>query len=153
MLDWTEHHSTTIDFVISEIELVIVSGLNMYPFYVKLEKLLAKCDDLKKEAAVVDVPLSQMKISGGRLAKIFDDSYEKINSENYDPENDFSQIFDGRGFRANQQLIFTALLIYKQSYLSVAEIANVMDLFKKFTMKQELEDGSIKEATDFIFVS
>lgn len=90
MLDWTELHSSTIDFVISEIELVIVSGLSMYPFYVKLEKLLAKSDDLKKEAATADVPLSQMKISGGRLAQIFDDSYEKINSERYDPENDFS---------------------------------------------------------------
>ena len=37
--------------------------------------------------------------------------------------------------------------------MSVQEIANVMDLFKKFTMKQTQEDGSVKEAEEYIFIS
>ena len=37
----------------------------------------------------------------------------------------------------------TALVIYKQGYMNVQEIANVMDLFYKFTMKVELEDGVV----------
>jgi uncharacterized protein YjcR len=76
-----------------------------------------------------------------------------MNTEHYNPEKDFPQIFEGRNFLTNTQLILTALLIYKQNYMSVQEIANVMDLFKKFTMKQTQEDGSVKEAEEYIFIS
>jgi len=37
--------------------------------------------------------------------------------------------------------------------MTVTEIANVMDLFRKFTMKQEQEDGTLKEAEEVIFIS
>lgn len=46
LLDWTETHSNTLEFVISEIELVIVNGLGMYPFYTRLEKMIAAAPDL-----------------------------------------------------------------------------------------------------------
>ena len=47
----------------------------------------------------------------------------------------------------------TALVIYKQGYMNVQEIANVMDLFYKFTMKVELEDGTYKEEDDVLLLS
>ena len=37
--------------------------------------------------------------------------------------------------------------------MTVTEIANTMDLFRKFTMKKTQADGSITEATDLIYIS
>ena len=52
---------------------------------------------------------------------------------------------EGRTFKECRELILTALLIYRQGYLNVQEIQNVMDLFKKFTMKRPTDDGQIQE--------
>ena len=40
VLDWGPSHSGTIDFFLAELELVIVTGLEMYPIYAKLEKII-----------------------------------------------------------------------------------------------------------------
>ena len=40
VLDWGPSHSSTIDFFLAELELVIVTGLEMYPMYAKLEKII-----------------------------------------------------------------------------------------------------------------
>ena len=40
VLEWGHNHSSTTDFFLAELELVIVSGLEMYPIYAKLEKIV-----------------------------------------------------------------------------------------------------------------
>ena len=61
--------------------------------------------------------------------------------EKYVEEDCFPHMHEGRTFKECKELILTALLIYRQGYLNVQEIQNVMDLFKKFTMKRPTEDG------------
>ena len=87
------------------------------------------------------------------LCQIFDDSYERMNSDDYDPKNDLPQVLEGRNFNQNRQLIFTALIIYKKGFMTITEIANSMDLFRKFTMKKTKEDGTVKEADEVIILS
>lgn len=36
--------------------------------------------------------------------------------------------------------------------MTVSELKNMMDLFKKFTMKEFFEDGKVRDAEDFIFI-
>jgi len=64
MLDWTANHSVTIDFLIAEVELVVVNGLGMYPFYTKLEKRFTETEDLFQGSTSRNIPLGQIKISG-----------------------------------------------------------------------------------------
>jgi hypothetical protein len=71
MLEWTPHHSSTVDFLIAEVEHVIVNGLGMYQFYTKLEMRFRETEDLVKSSVAAGIPLSHLKISGGRLNQIF----------------------------------------------------------------------------------
>ena len=40
MLEWGHNQSNTTDYFMAELELVIVNGLDMYPIYAKLEKIV-----------------------------------------------------------------------------------------------------------------
>jgi len=116
----------------AEIELVIVNALDLYPFYDKLSKMVEKMDDLCAETRKKGGSLRLVKIPGVRLIKIFNDSYERMRSlcrADGDSEELFPQMCNGRSFKKNQELILTALLIYKQIFVSITEVANVMDLF------------------------
>ena len=37
-MDWQEHHSNTTSFLMAELELVIITGLDMFPFYDRIAK-------------------------------------------------------------------------------------------------------------------
>ena len=52
----------------------------------------------------------------------------------------FPKVIKNRNLVKNRDLILTALLIYKQGYMTVGEIKNVMDLFKRFTMSKGHEE-------------
>ena len=86
MVDWSEHHSSTIDFLLAEIELVVVTGLDMYAFYARLASKLG------------DAGKNNTKIRGSLLLKIFGDSYEKMSRPDYNDEADFPQMYAGRNF-------------------------------------------------------
>ena len=55
-------------------------------------------------------------------------------------------MYEARTFEENRDLILTSLLIYRNGYLTVSEIANVLDLFKKFTMRPPTLDGTLRES-------
>ena len=153
MLDWETEHSDTMTFMMVEIEHVIVSGLRMHQMYDKLAKKVAKMPEL------YDPTLSpgknsfeKVKIDGRTLVKMFDDSYEKINSDNYEEEHDFPAMQDGRSFKSNKDLILTALLIYKHNYMTVQEISNIMDLYSKFTMSRTDEEGTVTKEQETVIM-
>lgn len=144
------------DFFLSELELVIVSGLDMYTFYSKLENYVIRMDGIiggatsggpdkssKGKTSIDKENVKNIKISGARLLRIFDDSYEKMSTPQFDPDIHFPQQSEGRNYKQNVELILTTLIIYRQGFMTVTEIQNTMDLFKKFTMKKILPDGRI----------
>ena len=57
--------------------------------------------------------MRNIKIAGAKLVKIFDDCYEKMSTSEYNPEMNFPQMFEGRNFKQNVDLILTALIIYR----------------------------------------
>ena len=76
-----------------------------------------------------------IRIRGGELLQLFHDEYENSKGRAYDYRIDFPQIVEGRNFIQNRDLILTACIIFKQGYMTIKEIADVMDLYRKFTMK------------------
>lgn len=115
--------------------------------------MVAKMTDLTVDPLSSGNSFNNLKIPGDRLVKIFDDSYEKMKDGNFDPEHDFPPMCDGRSIKTIKDLILTALLVYKQGHMNVQEISNIMDLYKKFTMKKTMVDGSIREQVEFLVIS
>ena len=140
-----------IDFItLPELELVIVTGLDLLPFYTKLENEILRrttahilSNNENDSSSERKARLGTVQISGNLILQIFEESQARIGTKQYDPEIDFPLMFESRNLKFNKELILTALLIYKHGYMNIQEIANVMDLFKKFTMKALQSDGSM----------
>lgn len=79
----------------------MVTGLEMYPLYVKLEKIVVEIESQRANStvAISETNVKNIKISGTMLLKIFDDSYEKMSTSEYNPEKSFPQMFEGRNFK------------------------------------------------------
>ena len=82
MLDWTPQHSQQTEFLLTELELIMVTGLEMYPIYAKLEKIVFDIEGQRANSAksISESKAANLKISGALLLKIFDDSYEKMST-------------------------------------------------------------------------
>ena len=157
VLEWGHNNSSTTDFFMAELELVIVNGLEMYPIYAKLEKIVLAIEDnylgTASDGTVIAANVRNIKLQGAKLVKIFNDSYEKMSTADYNPDINFPHLYDGRNFQQNIDLILTALIIYKNGYMTITELSSTMDLFKKFTMKTVSIDGTITKANDAIMIS
>ena len=98
--------------------------------------------------------LQNVTVPGYMIAKIFQDSYtahHDYDSRGHDlEEQSFPHVYEARTFEENKQLILTALIIYRQGYLTINEIQNVLDLFKKFTRRQPTQEGDVREADKII---
>ena len=136
MLDWQLKHSKTIDFTLAELELIVVSGLDMFPFFKKLKEVIIERDEtIRYKSQATEEAISLIRIRGSELLQLFQDEYESSKGRPYDYMTDFPQIVEGRHFIQNRDLILTACIIFKKSYMTIKEIADVMDLYRKFTMK------------------
>ena len=82
MVEWQESDSRT-EFSIAELELVIVTGLDMSPLYTILEKLIIADDQLTRGYSLSpnSSVIRNIKLTGRKLVQILDESYEKMSSD------------------------------------------------------------------------
>ena len=82
MVEWQESDSRT-EFSIAELELVIVTGLDMSPLYTILEKLIIADDQLTRRYSLSSNSsvIRNIKLTGRKLVQILDESYEKMSSD------------------------------------------------------------------------
>ena len=78
MLDWQLKHSKTIDFTLAELELVVVSGLDMFPFFKKLKEVIIKRDvTIRYKSQATEEAISLIRIRGSELLQLFHEEYDK----------------------------------------------------------------------------
>ena len=82
MVEWQDSDSRT-EFSIAELELVIVTGLDMSPLYTILEKLIIADDQLTRGYSLSpnSSVIRNIKLTGRKLVQILDESYEKMSSD------------------------------------------------------------------------
>ena len=82
MVEWQDSDSRT-EFSIAELELVIVTGLDMSPLYTILEKLIIADDQLTRRYSLSSNSsvIRNIKLTGRKLVQILDESYEKMSSD------------------------------------------------------------------------
>ena len=82
MVEWQDSDSRT-EFSIAELELVIVTGLDMSPLYTILEKLIIADDQLTRgySLSTNSSVIRNIKLTGRKLVQILDESYEKMSSD------------------------------------------------------------------------
>ena len=76
MMDWLPQHSKTTSFLMAEIELVLVNGLDMAPFYEQITRQVNQMSDLRGRNQENDESLRNITVPGSIIAKILDDGYE-----------------------------------------------------------------------------
>ena len=66
--------------------MVIVKGVGLYTLYSQLEKLILDQQGMRGQAKE---EVSKIRVNGGKLEKMFQESYDRMGTKNYDPEKDF----------------------------------------------------------------
>ena len=127
VLSWAQL-SAVETILLSELELIVVSALDMYDYFKRITQILTENTFGEFPRPIKGQTVHSLKLQCTDVGKLLTDpKYE------FSKVEDFPHILGDRDVQQNTELIQTAIVLFKMGYLSKEEIKNSIDLYEQHT--------------------